>query len=36
MINCNKNSRGKIKELLITNFERQGSKENASKQDREK
>lgn len=36
MINCNKNSRGKIKELLITNFERQGSKENASKQDRER
>lgn len=36
MINCNKNSRGKIKELLITNFERQDSKENASKQDRER
>lgn len=36
MINCNKKSRGKIKELLITNFERQGSKENASKQDRER
>ena len=36
MINWNKNSRGKIKELLITNFERQGSKENASKQDRER
>lgn len=36
MINCNKNSRGKIKELLITNFERQGSKENVSKQDRER